>query len=153
MKFVKGWAPAIEAWAEGQLVTFLIGYDAGARDSCRSYKAEGKAAKGCQNRFPLIEWGWDRERCEAEVTAAGLPLPVKSACWFCPAMKKAEVDWLHANHPELTAKAVEMEERAQARGLKSIKGLGRNWSWATYLASKVPVDEQTEFVMDGELFV
>jgi hypothetical protein len=136
MKFVKSWQPAIDAWAKGGLVTFCIGYDAGPRDCTRSYKAEGKAAKGCQNRFPLIEWGWDRERCEAEVIAAGLPVPVKSACWFCPAMKKAEVDWLAENHPELAAKAIEMEQRAQARGLKTIKGLGRSWSWAEYLAGK-----------------
>jgi hypothetical protein len=130
------WAPAAAAWERGELVTFCIGYDAGPRDSARSYKAEGKASEGFTNRFPLIEWGWDRERCEAEIEAAGLPLPVKSACFFCPAMKKHEVDWLHTNHPELAAKAVELEQRAHARGLRNIKGLGRRWSWAEYLATK-----------------
>ena len=164
VKFIKSWQPAIDAWASGKLVTTCIGYDAGPRDSCRSYKAEGKAAKGFVNRFPLIEWGWDRERCEAEVIKAGLPVPVKSACWFCPAAKKHEVDWLAATHPDLAAKAIELEQRAQARGLKTIKGLGRNWSWATYLAGKLPIAivepiaieepiEESEFAWEGETYL
>jgi len=130
--FIKRWAPAIEAWARGETVTQCIGYDAGPRDSCRSYKAEGKATAGFTNRFPLIEWGWDRERCVAEIEDAGLPVPVKSACFFCPASKKTELDWLKEMHPELAAKAVELEDRAKVRGLRSVKGLGRRWSWGDY---------------------
>lgn len=132
--FVKKWQPAIETWARGELVTFCVGYDAGPRDSCRSYKAEGKASAGFQNRFPLIEWGWDRDRCVAEIAAAGLPVPVKSACFFCPASKKAEVTWLAGHHPSLAAIAVEMERRASARGLRTVKGLGRRFAWTELLA-------------------
>jgi len=131
-----GWAPAIAAWSAGELVTFCIGYDAGARDSCRSYKAEGKASKGCTNRFPLVEWGWDRARCEAEIAGAGLAVPMKSACFFCPASKKSEIDWLAAFHPELAAEAVEMERRAHARGLRNIKGLGRRFSGDEHINGK-----------------
>jgi hypothetical protein len=133
--FMKKWQPAIDAWSRGELVTQCIGYDAGPRDSCRSYKAEGKATAGFANRFPLIEWNWDRERCEAEIAAAGLPVPVKSACWFCPASKKSEIDWLAKFHPELAAQAVEIERLATERGLKSVKGLGRRWSWSEYLGA------------------
>jgi hypothetical protein len=135
MAFVKRWQPAIDAWARGQVVTNCIGYDAGPRDSCRSYKAEGKAAPGFENRFPLIEWGWDRERCEHEIAVAGLPVPIKSACFFCPASKKPEIEWLQQNHPDLAARAIAMEERASERGLRNIKGLGRRFAWSDYLAS------------------
>ncbi len=130
-KFVKAWQPAQDAWAAGELVTTCIGYDAGPRDSCRQYKAEGKEATGYRNRFPLIEWGWDRERCIAEIEAAGLPVPVKSACFHCPASKKSEILWLKANEPLQYAKALELEIRAHARGLKNIVGLGRKFSWAS----------------------
>ena len=75
LAYVKSWPPAVEARTRGHPITFLIGYDAGPRDRCRSYKAEGKASTGTVNAFPLIEWGWDRDRCAAEIAAAGLPIP------------------------------------------------------------------------------
>lgn len=134
--FIKKWQPAIDAWSRGELVTNCVGYDAGPRDRCRSYKAEGKASEGFENRFPLIDWNWNREDCEREILAAGLPVPIKSSCFFCPAMKKAEVDWLATHHPDLTAQALELERLAQERGLRKVKGLGRNWNWTDYLAAQ-----------------
>jgi 3'-phosphoadenosine 5'-phosphosulfate sulfotransferase (PAPS reductase)/FAD synthetase len=135
-KFVKTWQPAIDAWAAGLTVTQCIGYDAGPRDGARAYKAEGKASDGYTNRFPLIEWGWTRDRCREEIHKAGLPIPVKSCCWFCPAHKKAEIDQLAVDHPELIDRALRIELLAQIRGLNRIKGLGRNFSWADYLENK-----------------
>lgn len=132
-----GWQPALDAWKRGEKVVTLIGYDAGPRDSCRAGSAMGKAKDGFINRFPLIEWGWDRERCKAEIIAAGLPVPMKSACFFCPASKTTEIDWLKRFHPELAAKAVEIETRAKERGLTKIKGLGgRKFAWGDYLSAK-----------------
>lgn len=130
-RYMKAWQPAIDAWAAGEKVTTCIGYDAGPRDSCRQYKAEGKALKGFTNRFPLIEWGWDRERCEKEIIGAGLPVPMKSSCFHCPASKKHEIIWLREHEPELYQKAIAMEESARAKGLKSIVGLGRKFSWTS----------------------
>jgi 3'-phosphoadenosine 5'-phosphosulfate sulfotransferase (PAPS reductase)/FAD synthetase len=128
-KYVKRWAPAQAAWKAGLNVVTCIGYDAGPRDSCRKYKAEGKAAPGYANRFPLIEWGWDREECARQIAAAGLPVPDKSACFHCPASKKPEIEALRRDYPELFARAVEMERLAHARGLTRIKGLGRSFAW------------------------
>jgi 3'-phosphoadenosine 5'-phosphosulfate sulfotransferase (PAPS reductase)/FAD synthetase len=132
-KFVKTWKPAIDAWAAGLTVTQCVGYDAGPRDGARAFKAEGKAGNGYTNRFPLIEWGWDREECKRQIAAEGLPVPPKSCCWFCPAMKKPEIDDLVAKHPGLAARAIRIERDALDKGLKSIKGLGRNFSWAAYI--------------------
>jgi 3'-phosphoadenosine 5'-phosphosulfate sulfotransferase (PAPS reductase)/FAD synthetase len=129
-KFIKAWEPARKAWAIGEKVTTCIGYDAGKRDSLRKYKAEGKDSPGFSNRFPLIEWDWDREECKRQIVSAGLPLPVKSACFHCPASKKDEIIWLRQNQPQQFAKAILLEETARAKGLKSIVGLGRKFSWA-----------------------
>ena len=142
-KFVKTWAPAIAARAAGLTVTQCIGYDAGPRDGARAFKAEGKAGDGYTNRFPLIEWGWDRERCMLEIAAAGLPVPPKSCCWFCPAMKKHEIAELHAAHPDLTDRAMRIERDAHEKGLKRIKGLGRNFSWTAYIATLTQEGLQT----------
>lgn len=129
-KFVKNWQPARDAWAQGLTVTQCVGYDAGPRDSVRRFKAEGKAADGYANRFPLIEWGWDRDRCKLEIAAAGLPIPAKSSCFHCPASKREEIVELRERHPDLYARALDMERLAHERGLKTIKGLGRTFSWS-----------------------
>lgn len=140
-KFIKTWAPAIAARAAGLTVINCIGYDAGPRDSCRKYKAEGKDAPGFTNRFPLLEWGWSRERCVLEIEAAGLPVPVKSACFHCPASKKPEIVWLRDHEPEQYAKALRMEVEAtpyhdgrRALGKPAAEGLGRTFSWAILAA-------------------
>ena len=101
-------------------------------------QASGKWPPGHRYRYPLQEWGWTREDCEARILAEGLPLPVKSACFFCPASKKAEVDWLAATHPDLAQISMEMERRAHERGLTTTRGLGRRWSWTDYLAERTP---------------
>lgn len=118
------------AWAHGPSITKLIGYDAGPADARRIKNAVGKWPPGHVYRYPLAEWGWTRERCEQEIRAAGLPVPMKSACFMCPASKKHEITWLAKHHPELAARAADLEERAKARGLTTVKGLGRNFAWA-----------------------
>src|SRR5262249_31978269 len=85
--------------------------------------------------YPLLEWGYDREKCKQIISEAGLPVPIKSACFFCPASKKHEILWLREHHPELLERALEIECNAQAK-LTSIKGLGRSFSWGSYLARR-----------------
>jgi hypothetical protein len=41
--------------------------------------------------YPLYEWGYDRRRCVEVIQAAGLPVPMKSACFYCPASKRQEI--------------------------------------------------------------
>lgn len=130
---LRRWQPALDAWANGQTVTKLIGYDAGHRDKQRAASTHGKAGDGYTLRFPLIEWSIERARCAEIIATAGLPPARKSSCFFCPALKAHEVDDLQRDHPELAAVALEMERRAIARGLRTVKGLGRNWSWTDRL--------------------
>jgi hypothetical protein len=116
------WAPAIAAWGAGQRVTVCIGYDAGPTDGRRSTLAE---TPKYAYRYLLREWGWDRDRCKAEIVSAGLPLPMKSACWFCPASQPSEIAWLVERHPGLADRIIAMEAAA-APNLRSIQGLWRN---------------------------
>ena len=133
-----GWNPRTQSWRHGPFITKLIGYDAGAADARRIRNAAGKWPPGHRYRYPLVEWGWTRERCEEEIVSAGLPAPIKSACFMCPASKKAEVDWLARMHPDLTELSIEMERRAHARGLTTTRGLGRRWSWSEFLGHGDP---------------
>lgn len=128
-----GWSHRRRAWRHGPYITKLIGYDAGPADSRRTKKATGKWPAGHRYEYPLRDWGWDRARCVAEIEAAGLPVPLKSACFMCPASKKGEVQWLSANHPDLVRVAQDMEAKAHERGLRTVRGLGRSWSWTAFL--------------------
>jgi hypothetical protein len=117
-------------WRHGPLITKLIGYDSSPADLRRVANAVGKWPPGHRYRYPLVEWGWTRAMCEDVIRAAGLPVPMKSACFMCPASKKSEIVWLAKTHPLHFEKVVHMEERAKARGLRTVQGNGRNFAWA-----------------------
>jgi hypothetical protein len=70
--------------------------------------------------YPLREWGLDREACGKLIVDQGLPLPPKSACFFCPAMSKIEIAQLAKDEPELYWLALAME--ATYRGGKHFRG-------------------------------
>ena len=83
--------------------------------------------------YPLVDWGMDRAACERSICDAGLPVPIKSACYYCPASKKREIVWLRSHHPELLERALAIEENAKPN-LTSVVGLGRSFAWADFLA-------------------
>lgn len=64
---------------------------------------------------PLLDLGLRRTDCQRIIREAGLPIPPKSACWFCP-MQRPE-DWRRKrqNEPELFAAACQLEADLIAR--------------------------------------
>lgn len=90
-----------------------IGYDAG-ESHRRIDKELAEHTKGRLERFwyPLVEWGWRRQECAEAIKRHGLPVPPKSACFFCPAMKRGEILKLKREHPDLFARALAIEKNA-----------------------------------------
>ncbi len=129
-------------YGKTRTITKAIGYHAG--ETRRSDITEKGRYK---YRYPLREWGWGQAECEASIQREGLPVPMKSACYFCPSSKAHEVLWLAENHPELYADAVAMEKAAKAyhdeRGGLT-KGLGRRWSWEELVANASKKEEYAE---------
>src|SRR5262249_50287798 len=93
------------------------------------------------------EWGIDREQAEKLIQEEHLPVPLKSSCYFCPAMKLHEISQLKVHHPELAERAIALEDAALAgkhgpvaRALKGKKtstiGLGRRFAWKQFLADE-----------------
>lgn len=124
-KFVNQFQPAIDAWDRGEKVQRCIGIHAG-----ETRRGKIPDCSKYTYRFPLREWNWDQRHCELMIRGQGLPVPGKSACWFCPSMRKPEVLALAKEHPDLFDRAVEMERNAkECGGLDVVKGLGRHWSW------------------------
>lgn len=116
----------IKKWMDARGVKEVIrniGYDAG--ESHRSVTLDWediKKGRVAHNRYPLIEWGWRRQECVDAIQRHNLPVPGKSACFFCPAMKRGEILKLKQEHPDLFARALAIEANAE---LKSPgRGLG-----------------------------
>lgn len=128
-KYVAKWPPAQRCWARGGKVLKAIGFDAGPADMRRHRYVEDERFRYW---YPLVEWGHDRSRCQKVIEDAGLPVPMKSSCFYCPAMKKPEIVWLQEHHPDLIERALQIERNAQD-SLTSVKGLGRNFSWQSFL--------------------
>ena len=61
------WAPARAAWGRGDRVVRLIGYDCSAADDRRYAHREGHVSDRFDYRYPLREWGWDRDACIARI--------------------------------------------------------------------------------------
>jgi 3'-phosphoadenosine 5'-phosphosulfate sulfotransferase (PAPS reductase)/FAD synthetase len=66
--------------------------------------------KNIINEYPLIDMRYTRQDCRAVIVAAGLPVPPKSACWFCPFHRHSDWQDLKREKPELFQKAVDLEQ-------------------------------------------
>lgn len=100
-KWTRNWVPAKEAWERGDKVIKYIGFEAG--EEYRLKRADAKAHAGRDGakdaklylyEMPLIDWGYTLERCIEVIQDEGLPVPPKSACFFCPNSKEQEIDAL-----------------------------------------------------------
>jgi hypothetical protein len=78
------------------------------------------------NRFPLIEWGLCRCRCEQIARASGYPVPRKSACVFCPYATKGDWQRLAVDMPSMFDRVVALEAK------KPLTGNGRKLSIMAY---------------------
>ncbi len=131
-KRVKSDSAAQAEWAAGRTVERWIGYDA---DEPERWERMLRAAPELHLfswHSPLIDWDMGRDECVEAIRSAGLTVPGKSSCYFCPSMRKPEIDRLGAEYPDLLRSALEMEDAAMP-GLVSVKGLGRSFNWRQHV--------------------
>lgn len=165
----------LRAQASGQRIVKLIGYDAGRADRRRT--ASLADSDGTFDFiYPLQLLGWSRLDCVraiAQYLGSHL-VPIKSACWFCPASKEWELWWLAAELPELLERALFMERRAltgkhsrfdevefgaswehlvrnadRFPSSKTSVGLGRTFSWNQWAWRNGVVDADFRVRRDG----
>ena len=65
------------------------------------------------NIYPLIEKQVTRQGCVEIIENEGLPIPVKSGCFFCPFSTFDRWKWLYHTHPDLYDKAIVLEENSK----------------------------------------
>ena len=141
-RYLRDWQPAAKAFATGEdLPVQCIGYDDSPADRKRRRKADSYGStdkRRCPTMmwYPLQDWGWTRDECERQIAAAGLPVPRKSACFFCPASQLWEIAQLGADNPDLLEQAFHMEHLhltgKHSHKNTTCKGLGFKFSWTSW---------------------
>jgi hypothetical protein len=99
--------------------------------------------------YPLLDMGLQRNPdCRDVIEAVGLPVPPKSACFFCPFHDKETWRAQRRDEPDLFAKSVQLEEAIVAKRAT----LGKDPMWLTRHGRPLieVVDEQAQLPgMDG----
>jgi hypothetical protein len=93
--------------------------------------------------YPLIDLGMDRQDCMNVIERAGLPVPPKSSCYFCPFHTQHAWKEQARNQPDLFAKSVALERFINERQ----SALGKDQVWLS--SALRPLDEA--FSDDGQL--
>jgi hypothetical protein len=97
-------------------------------------RAKDSRLTNVRHVFPLLDLRLSRDACIRLIETEGLPVPPKSACWFCP--MKGLADWraMQRDHPETFGRAVALERTFSARRRRRGKD-------AVYLSSRCqPLD-------------
>lgn len=120
----------IKQQVKGEPVKWLISFNA---------DEERRKIPGADFEYPLIEADWGRIDCIKQIILEGLPVPPKSACFYCPSSKKSEIQALARLHPDLAERAIALEKNAANRN-SSVKGLGRGWDWESIIRMEQKTD-------------
>lgn len=131
----------------GGKVDRAIGYEA---NETRRGGGQGSIDKRFNWVYPLREWGWTREDCEAKIASWSLAPVRKSACIFCPYSKPSEVRELAQEHPELAARAIAVEDAGMPYAT-AVTGLWRRPCKGTRGAEKHPGNWRAFLASEGLL--
>lgn len=93
--------------------------------------------------YPLIDRRMDRAACVVLIERAGVPVPPKSSCWFCPYKTTKQWRSLQREQPDLFGKAVALETMLNERRAE----LGKD---RVYMSGRLlPLNEA--IIEDGQL--
>lgn len=99
-------------------------------------RANNKRAESYERPvYPLLELGLDRSACMALIANAGLPVPPKSSCFFCPFHRPQTWSEMRRDEPNLFWQSVSLERLLNDRR----EMLGKDHVWLTRFNK--PLDE------------
>lgn len=98
--------------------------------------------------YPLIDLRLDRAACVSIITRAGLPVPPKSSCWFCPFKRPSEWQRMKVEEPGIFMNAVVFELDMAAKR----RAMGKKPLWLTRFARPLHevIGDQSMLDLDGE---
>lgn len=80
-------------------------------DYSEKHRAKINIEKEVENRYPLIEFEIDRDKCKQIIKKYNLTVPIKSGCFICPYQRTDQWKDLRKKHPDLFCKAEILEKR------------------------------------------
>jgi hypothetical protein len=122
VKVVQKWLKANGASAANPATTLI-----GISTDEVSRVGRGKNETYETREYPLIGLGLDRSACAQVIRDAGLPVPPKSSCFFCPFHKPSTWAEMRRDEPELFDLAQHLEDTLNERRAM----LGRDSVWLT----------------------
>ncbi len=134
IRLVDRWLREHGAKKEGAIVGLGISLDEVGRMKANMDK-DTMAWKA--NAFPLIDLRLDRMACQNIIRDAGLPVPPKSSCYFCPFHSPRRWQEMREQEPGQFTKAVELERFINKRR----EALNRDHVYFTRFAK--PLDKVT----------
>ena len=105
-----------------------------------------------QNVYPLIELGWDRQKCKEYALEKLGYIPEKSRCFMCPFISPQDWQSIKKNFPDEFERAVSFDK--EIRDITSLPGRKGGIKRPTYLhrnctpLSEAVVDQVTLFDLD-----
>lgn len=87
--------------------------------------------------YPLVDLRLTRQDCRNIIERAGLPVPPKSSCWFCPYHTLRHWQTMRHEEPDLFWKSVELEQTLSNKR----SGVGKDAVWLT--DKLIPLDQAT----------
>lgn len=97
--------------------------------------------------YPLLKMRLTRQDCINIIHGAGLPVPPKSSCWFCPFRSLQSWQEMRRDQPELFQRACDLEEYINE---KRTKGLQKDKVWLT--RKLIPLAKATTSNVQPSLF-
>jgi hypothetical protein len=98
-----------------------------------------RESDGYTSAYPLIELGYSRFDCLRLAVDAGLPLPPKSSCWFCPYKTTDQWITMRREHPDLFGKVAQLERHLNAKR----EAIGKDAIYISAIGARrrLPVDQ------------
>lgn len=102
--------------------------------------------------YPLITRRLRVDDCQRIILSAGLPIPPKSACWFCPLRRPVGWARMKRRRPDLFARSVELERVLNER--RAAAGKGRIFFTDKLIPLDRAIGDQASFddLVDGDDF-
>lgn len=95
-----------------------------------------------KNVYPLIDYKIGRQQCIEIIKEAGLLIPVKSGCYFCPFRNNEDWADLYRRHPDLYKKAMVLEESSKYMPKQTLHPLTLRGLAKAIKHERIPVMQQ-----------
>lgn len=98
--------------------------------------------------YPLLDLGMSRAACMRIITEANMPVPPKSACWFCPFHSRAAWINMRTDDPDMFERAAQLEDTLNAK--RAARGRDPVWLSDALVPLRSAIPELTALPFDDD---